>query len=277
MTLQNNNNIENIINKRMSVQLSLYGFSFLVTNSTNKETLFFSETEFEHPISPEELLLNLQTTISKQSILHSNFTEVLIVYATNLYNIVPTTLFDKTKASDYLKFNSKILANDFVAFDVIDDFDINVVYIPFININNYLFDCYGNFSYFHASTILLKQLLNKKNNFSLPKIYINVSKNFFDFIAIKNSKLILCNTYEYKTSEDFIYYILFCLEQLNFNPDTVEVILLGTITEEDLNYTILYNYIRNISFYNFEEVNINTSNKSLSAHNQMLLKLLQCE
>ncbi len=276
MTLQDNN-IPNISNKKLSVQLSLYGLSFLITDSTNKESLFFFETEFEYTSSPEELLLHLQKAFLEQIELQSTFNEVSLIYTTNLYNIVPKKLFDETKASEYLKFNSKILANDFVAYDVIEEFDICTVYIPFININNYLFDRFGHFNYFHSTTILLKHLLSKEKHFSLPKVYINIYKNSFDFIAIKNGSLLICNTYEYKTSEDFIYYILFCLEQLKLNPDRVDIYLSGAITKEDPNYTILYNYIRNISFYTSKESDINIPNNKVSNHQQLILKLLNCE
>jgi len=273
MTLQNNN-INNISNKKLSVQLSLYGLSFLITDSTNKETLFFSEIEFEHTSSPEEILLHLQKTFLEQIELQDTFTEVSLIYTTNLYNNVPKNLFDETKASEYLKFNSKILANDFVAYDIIEEFDICTVYIPFININNYLFDRFGNFNYFHSTTLLLKHLLTKEKHFLLPKVYINLYKNSFEFIAIKNGSLLICNTYEYKTPEDFIYYILFCLEQLKLNPDSVDVFLSGAILKNDSNYTVLYNYIRNISFYTIKDGISDTPNNQVPSHQQLLLKLI---
>ena len=78
--------------------------------------------------------------------------------------------------------------------------------------------------------------------------------------------------YEFTTPEDFIYYILFCLEQLKMNPDTVNLYISGSIEKEEDTYKILYHYIRNITFYNVEEKLILTEKESL--HQNLLLKLL---
>ena len=271
MTLQNNNILQNS-NKRLSVQLSLSGLSFLVTNSETKEVYSFSEKKHKKPITPEELFLDLKSSLEQNNELNDTFNEIAIIYATSLYSLVPSTLFDSSKASEYLKFNSKILANDFIAFDTIENHNITVVYIPFININNYLFDRFGDFSYYHSSTLLIEHLLNKEKSYTLPKVHINVTDNIFDFIAVKNGKLIICNSYEFTTPEDFIYYILFCLEQLKMNPDTVDLYISGSIEKEEATYKILYNYIRDITFYNVEEKTILTEKESL--HQNLLLKLL---
>jgi hypothetical protein len=271
MTLQNNNIVQNS-NKRLSVQLSLSGLSFLVTNFETKEVDFFLEIKHKKPINPEELILDLKSSFDQNKELNDTFNEIAIIYATSLYSLVPSNLFDTSKTSEYLKFNSKILATDFIAFDTLESHNITTVYIPFININNYLFDRFGDFSYHHASTLLIEHLLNKEKSYALPKVYINITNHIFDFITVKNGKLIICNSYEFTTPEDFIYYILFCLEQLKINPDTVDLYISGSIKKEDDNYKILYNYIRNITFYNVEEKLILTEKELL--HQNLLLKLL---
>src|SRR5690606_27393588 len=93
---------------------------------------------------------------------------------------------------------------------------------------------YGSFSYYHSTTILLKTILENEK-YSLPKMYLHFQKNNFDCIVLKNGELQLCNSYTYKTPEDFIYYTLFCMEQLNLNPENLPVILCGEIDKEDEN------------------------------------------
>ncbi|MCB0465493.1 MAG: DUF3822 family protein [Aequorivita sp.] len=247
MILQKTNNIQNTHNNRLSVQVSLNGLSFLVTNPEREDPIFFIEKILDHSTTPEELLMDIETIMFKHDILNEAFSEVSIIYSTPIYSLVPNSLFDETKASEYLKFNSKILANDYMAHDVIEDQDIVVVYVPFMNINNFFFEKYGSFSYYHAITVMLKVILEKENH-SLPKMYLHFHKNSFDCIVLKNGELQLCNSYKYKTPEDFIYYTLFCMEQLNLNPENLSVILFGEIEKEDDNFKIAYTYIRNLEF-----------------------------
>ncbi len=247
MMQQKTSNIHNTLQHRLSVQVSLNGLSFLVTNPESNHTEFFLEKSLDHSTTPEELLMDIETVMFKNDILNANFSEVSIMYSTPVYSLVPASLFDETKASEYLKFNSKILANDYMAHDVLENLDIVVVYVPFMNINNFFFEKYGSFNYYHSITVLLKIILEKEK-YSLPKMYLHFQKNSFDCIVLKNGELQLCNTYNFKTPEDFIYYTLFCMEQLNLNPENLPVILCGDIEKEDENYKIAYTYIRNIEF-----------------------------
>ena len=103
------------------------GLSFLVTNSDNREALFFVEKKLDHSTTPEELLMDIESTMFKNDILNTSFSEVTVIYSTPIYSLVPAPLFDETKASEYLKFNSKILANDYMAHDILEDYGIVVV------------------------------------------------------------------------------------------------------------------------------------------------------
>ncbi len=257
---QQTSNIQNNLNNRLSVQVSLNGLSFLVTNRDNNEVLFFAKKTLDHSTTPEELLIDIETILFKNDILNTNFAEICVVYSTPTYSLVPLPLFDETKASEYLKFNSKILANDYMANDVLDNQGIVVVYVPFMNINNFFFEKYGSFTYYHAVTIMLKAILENEK-YSLPKMYLHFQKNSFDCIILKNGELQLCNSYTYKTPEDFIYYTLFCMEQLNLNPETLPVLLCGEIDMEDDNFKIAYQYIRNIDFAKANTPHINIEEK----------------
>lgn len=268
MTLQNNNiNQQNSF--RLSVQLTLSGLSFLVTNTVTKEIDFFSEKTFEQTVSPGELLLELKSVLNDNPIFNIKFSEVNIIYHTRLYTLTPTSLFDESKSSDYLKFNSKILENDFIAHDTLQNHDITVIYIPFININNFLFEKFGDFNYYHSTTLLLEQVLKSEKVFKLPKIYLNIFSNTFDLAAVKNGKLLMCNSFEFNSPEDFVYFILFCLEQLKMNPDTIDLFVSGTIEKDDPNYSMLFKYVRNVSFFN-SKVTFEKPAAGKSHHNILL-------
>ena len=267
---QKTTNIRNTINNRLSVQVSLNGLSFLVTNPEEEEAIFFIEKKLDHSTTPEELLMDIESIMFKNDVLNASFSEVSVVYSTPVYSLVPAALFDESKASEYLKFNSKILANDYMAHYVLENFDIVVVYVPFMNINNFFFEKYGSFSYYHSITIMLEAIL-KKEKYTLPKMYLHFQKNSFDCIVLKNGELQLCNSYTYKTAEDFIYYTLFCMEQLKLNPENLPVILFGEIEREDENFKIAYSYIRNLEFLSpgfTSKMNFNDA----KPHNHFILK-----
>ncbi|MGB0892697.1 MAG: DUF3822 family protein, partial [Flavobacteriaceae bacterium] len=150
------------------------------------------------------------------------------------------------KLKSYLDFNIKTLASDFIAFDGLEQTKAKNVYIPYVNLNNFLFQHFGSFEYKHHSTVLIDKLLSNSNE--EDKFYICVKNLQLDIIVISKGKLALYNTFDFTTKEDFIYYILFVIEQLKLNPDTLLLSLIGDITKESELYNITYQYIRNIEF-----------------------------
>lgn len=244
MTLQetNNSHINNIL--RLSVQISLNGLSFFITNEQG-DVISFEEEDWPHTTTPEELLLELEKLFLKLPE-QTNFSEVVVVYNTPVHSVIPSHLFDPAKGSEYLKFNSKILANDYVAHDMLQQWNLTIVHIPFMNINNAIFERFGSFHYYHNITILLKELL--ENTSGDTEIYVQVDKGFFNCVVLKNGKLQLSNSFPYTSPEDFLYYLLFVLEQLKMDPDSVPVNLCGTVVEGDALYTLAFQYIRNLRF-----------------------------
>jgi hypothetical protein len=67
------------------------------------------------------------------------------------------------------------------------------------------------------------------------------------------------NTFEYKTPEDLIYYLLFTAEQLNLNPEIFKLEFLGNIAEDDAYFKIAYKYIRNVSLLDVKDLQENNS------------------
>jgi hypothetical protein len=54
----------------------------------------------------------------------------------------------------YLQYNTKVLKLIFFAFDEISNYEINSVYIPYVNMNNFI-DQFGTFDYKHANVLYL--------------------------------------------------------------------------------------------------------------------------
>ena len=267
------NKQESLQHCRLSVQITLNGLSFLVTNLYTKEVIFFEDSATSTNQTPEELYTTLHRAIAANSILQTSFEEVILLYATAPYTLVPNSLFDAARVSEYLKFNTKILAGDFIAYDEVLSTDAAVVYVPFVNLNNYIFDRYGSFKYYHATTLLLDRIMKTEKHSVHPKVFVHVLAGSFDLIIINKSGVQLMNRYEYATPEDFIYYILFCFEQLQLNPETVETVLMGSIIENDDLYQILYKYVRNVLFWEHEAL----AKRLLleQPHEQPLLKIAQ--
>ncbi len=243
--------------KKMSIQVSLNGLSFCILDKERQEIEYLKRFDFEKQLDPVKVLARIELIIEQEPLLQQQVEEASLFFTNTLFTLVPLDLFDEAQAVSYLKFNTKILKTDFIAHDEINQELVNV-YIPYANIINYFFDMFGEFEYRHSLSVLIESLLHHKTS-EAPQAYLHTHLQHYELIVIQNSKLIFANSFEFETKEDFIYYLLFTFEQLDLDPEVVELTLLGDITKNSKEYEIAYRYIKNVSFlgmfhnYSFSE------------------------
>lgn len=241
--------------KELSIQINLNGLSFCILNRTLNTIEFLNVIAFEEKLTPVDVLEHLKAELSSNTVFSEDFNEVLVIHQNELSTLVPEALYDATYKADYLKFNSKILRNDFITEDAIVVNNSVNVYVPYVNINNYIFETFGPFVYKHSSSVLIDSVLQNSEASDRTTVYINVNKNTVEVLVTDKNKLQLFNVFEYYSKEDFIYYILFVFEQLKLDVESTPIELSGNIEMADELYIILYTYIRHISLvekaYNF--------------------------
>lgn len=231
--------------KKLSIQISLNGLSFFVLDTITQKILLAESIVFKTETTPYVLQKELKSLVHKHSLLDTVFQEVMVVHQNDMFCLVPKVLFDSNELPNYLKFNTKLLANDQITYDELENYDIVSVYVPFTNINNFVFDLFGEFEFLHHSTIVLQSFLNQKIG-PKPVCYGHVRKNSFELGVFDQKKLILFNQFNYTTKEDFLYYILFTYEQLGLDTKTAKLKLFGQIEEGDELFNICYEYIKKV-------------------------------
>ncbi len=108
--------------------------------------------------------------------------------------------------------------------------------------------------------------MGQRNNTALSKCIIeafvsnktsNKSHGFctsqnqaFDMLVLTDQKLRFFNTFRFNTKEDFIYFLLFAMEQQHLNPERTPVQFSGAIEAGSEIHAICERYIRHIQFEN---------------------------
>ncbi|CAN5386113.1 DUF3822 family protein [soil metagenome] len=261
---------------KLSIQVRLNGLSFCILETATNKIEFYKRVSFEKDHNPVKVLREIEKIYDEEKALAQSFEEVSVLFSNELYSTVPREFFVEEEASNLLKFNTKILQTDVVEHDSINEEMANV-YIPYTNITNYLFDKYGEFEFKHTATILIQELL-ELSAFEETSVYLNNYNEYYDLVIIRNKKLVFCNTFNYDTPQDLIYYLLFTAEQLHLDPLELKLILLGDIDKDSAEYKIMYTYINSIEFLEprFKLEN-EYAKKDFQRKEFLLLKQLGCE
>ena len=259
-TQNNLSNFNNFDNSHLSIQLSLDGFAFSIFDKDLVDVIMLKSYEFsDRPHNPEQLLNHVKEIYQLEPILYNNFESVKVSHSNNLSAIVPETYYDENNLSDYLKYSIKVLDNDNIQVDHINDNTIKNIYIPFIGVNEFLKSIYDDFESVHSSSILISSLMGYFKNTIKKYFFVNVTKRNLEIIYMNNGVIQLNNSFLYHTKEDFIYYILYTMEQLNLDADAQPITFIGDIDEQSELYAITYQYVRHLDFLNVNNFSLSDS------------------
>ena len=235
------------------IKLSSYGVTLVVSDNLGN-IIEFNHKQFKEFVEDSYLTENLELFIKESDINISNISNVELIVCNKLSSIVPKNLFEEKLSLDYLKFNSKLLKDDYPANDIIEEIGAVNVYLPYVNVNNYIIEKFGSFNYYHYSTILIKKLIKHNSSRDLA-LYANIELNNFQVLILKNRKLIYYNNFDIKEKEDILYFILFVMEQNKIDCNNYKLLLLGDIRKESDTYKLLKKFINNIEIMDFIEIN----------------------
>lgn len=258
--------ISDITSKKLSIQFSLDGFSFCLSNQKNK-VYSLKEYSFSKTVSVGQCLKEIVTVFKNEETLQSDFESIFVIHQNYLNALVPNPFFDDSKLASYLKFSVKTLPTDTFAFDSIKNMSAKNVYIPYVNVNNFFFQNFGEFEFKHHATVLIEKLLATNTG---EHVYVHISKNHLDIVVLQDKDLRFYNSFEYRAKEDAVYYILFTAEQLKLNPDEFSLRLLGDIEEGTDIYALIYTYIRNVSFLKNQHPLL-TGSSDFTSHSNFIL------
>jgi hypothetical protein len=139
----------------------------------------------------------------------------------------------------------------------VDDLKIleskNVFALP-ISLKSKLDYIHSNVKYNHFSSGLIESLLTQTKNQNKKQLFVHVQGSHFETIVIDEKNLIFYNSFNHHTAEDFMYYLLFVCEQLELNPETIEMVLLGELDRNSNLFSLIAKYIRNVKFGERKEV-----------------------
>ena len=106
------------------------------------------------------------------------------------------------------------------AVDNLTKLNINNIYLPFVNINNYLIEKFKKIEFYHFNTITINKLFENNSYNSLNCIIENFKLRL---LVLKNGEVILFNSYEYKTLDDVLFYILLALNDKNYRRKNIKI------------------------------------------------------
>jgi len=174
------------------------------------------------------------------------FKSVVLMYQNTFSTLIPHPLFSEEQSSLYLEFNQPEEENSRIVNDKLKNNQaVNIYYLPNPVVEK-IKSIWPNIKILHFSTALIESLsINFKNIADDKTLFVNLREDCFDVVYFKENKLHFYNSFKFLTKEDFIYFLLITIDQLNLNPENINLIISGKIDKQDENYNMINQYIKN--------------------------------
>ncbi len=267
-------------NFHLTIRLSPDGFSFVIYSPDKQRYLGLEMFRFNTPEDDIRYAALLDEIIMHRQWIAYPYQSVIVIMDQGSNCLIPAPLFDEREKGTYLAFNTTYRDNCRIATDKLKNADsVNIYYLSNPIVAK-IKELWANARIVHLSSVLIESLLiTHKNKGFEDKVFVHVRDQYFDLVMLREEKLFFYNSFKFNTKEDFLYFILFAMEQLRLNPETTDVIVSGKIDKDSPLFELAWHYLRSISFAALNE-NFSYSyvlDEIQSWHHLILFNALQCE
>ncbi len=241
-------NEKKVLDYHLIIQIGIDSIWVAVNEKAKNKYIAFQNFTFQNVFEFDEVLNLFDILVKESRLIPHKYGSVTCVVVNNLSTIIPNPLFESDRKEMYLKFNATLTGDELVAVDDLRKLDAKNVFALPSGLKSKLEFLYKNVNYHHFSSALIEALLFQNKNQTSKKLFVHIQPTHFEAVVIEGKSLIFYNTFNHHTAEDFIYYLLFVCEQLQLNPENIEVVLFGEIEKGADIYSITQKYIRNLKF-----------------------------
>lgn len=214
----------------LSIRLSTDGFSFSVYNPLQEGESFLSEWSIETSLS---LTANLKRVFQESELLKHAYKRVNLIITSKRFTTVPLELFEDEQAEAFFYHNHTPKENEVVLYNVLKKNNIVIIFGMDKSAHLFLTEQFPEGKFYSQTSPMTEYFSAKSKLGNSKKMYATVRQQSVDIYCFERGQLLLANSFDYKQSEDLIYYLLHIWQQLNFSQERDELHLTGTIRDKE--------------------------------------------
>ncbi|MBQ0130161.1 MAG: DUF3822 family protein [bacterium] len=264
---------------RIAIQFTLGGFSYLIMDA-GTNVIVAMESYLSDDLTDEKDIFNtFEKALALNKLNGKKFQSVTCIIGNRNYALIPNELFDEKESSKYLGFLHTIPQNGLVLNDNLSENECHGIY----SVSNCLIEkikgIWPDAKIVHESSIFLRHITKVANLFATTRVYVYVKNRSFDMAIFKNGNLSFFNNFKFNTKDDFLYFLMFAIEQQKMSAYETSVCVSGMILGSSEIMKLCERYIKDIRFIkNGDTIKVSEALKEIpSQYYYIPYQVLQCE
>lgn len=216
----------------MSIQLSLDGLSFCVLDPVTN--VFHSITDVTFDKEDPNFAQQEQYILSNKE-LRRKYRKVLVSIDSPAFTMIPIPLYDESRVRSVLALTGINVSNDDkVLRNNIESANSTTVFTVPSFLYFFLRNQFSGAEIFHTTTPVVSSMLQKRqNSASGPSVSVELGKDHMTLTAVDNNELKICNRFYCSGTLDYVYMLLYVMEQLNIDVKEATVTIHGGVQYTD--------------------------------------------
>lgn len=241
--------LEQTLQYKLSIQVSLDGFSFCCLDDRTKRYVAVKEYTFANiSNSFEEACFNIAAIIKDDELLNRPYKEVKCMLVAPSTTLIPTSLFVEERQFSYIKSLISLTEHEVDCFNrKLCDKSITAVFaypkmlsslIREINVDTKF--------YSHTIPQINKQISEQTTCPSQLSLF--VCGNTACYSLMQNRSLKISTSFMFESTTDLVYYTMLLLKEHDIKPSEVEVYISGKVEKQSPRHTELSQFLPNLAF-----------------------------
>ena len=232
----------------ITIQCSLDGFCFLL-HDIEENKIVDLELYQTSGASDESLVMEaLEKALFKKGLYEKPLHSVHFIVGNRLNTLVPDELFDEQHPEAYFRFNHELPTGHVLMQETIPELQSVNVFALSAQQQQRIHALWGNAVITHQSSVFLNGILHESPAEDKANVYVNVNSRSFDLAIVKEGRITFFNNFLFAVKDDFIYYLMFTLEQQQLDAREVSVCFTGLISGNSEIIRLCERYIKHIRF-----------------------------
>jgi len=220
---------------------------------TGGRCIWFEDFASDVFLSSAEVLENLRLLVFDHQVLSlTGWKKINVLVNSDAFTLVPEELFRKEYTSRYLQLTlghpvlgtNKTLSRALPAFGCYSVFQMPSAWREFFQEQYALQDI----TFSHITDALIAGCAYHGGTNGGSRIHIHVQEGFLFIVVSEREKLILCNRYRFQNPEEATFFVLSCLNKLDYLPEGLHVTLSGETTPFSSLFAELSRFLPHIRF-----------------------------
>ena len=230
---------------RLTIQFALGGLSFALLDTESHRLIALEGYQSELLADSNDLFRILERALESKGLSDKAFYSVACIVDNRFNTLVPISFFNEAEQSQYLDFTSQRSNSQTIQADRLDAVGCYNVFAWQKDLKDKILSHWKQAEIIHSSSVFINIVMEKTENHG---VFVNVRNADFDMIVLKEGKLQFFNNFKFNTKEDFVYFLMFAMEQNGLSGQDTPINFSGFILPTSEITDLCKHYVRDIHF-----------------------------